>query len=224
MNINTSDPKNPASACIIWLHGLGADAEDMRGLAEQLNILPPVRHVFMNAPIRPVTLNNNIPMRAWYDITGLNLTDREDKPGILHAETLINDVIAKQIEEGFTSKQIMLAGFSQGGAMALFAGLRYKEPLAGIIALSAYIPLQQEKRIVQGSSLPIFVAQGQYDDIVLPKWSQQTVDWLQSSGMNHIETHVYPMAHAVCLDELNDLGHWVTRQLSDNPESAGGKK
>jgi phospholipase/carboxylesterase len=133
----------PAQACVIWLHGLGADAANMMGVADAFpESFLPIRHVFVDAPLRPVTLNNHMTMRAWYDITGLTLEDREDKEGILQSEQMILEIIAEQVSKGIALNQIYLAGFSQGGAIALFIAMRTRLQLAGVLALSSYLPLQ----------------------------------------------------------------------------------
>ncbi len=148
MNTVVIEPVQKAQACMIWMHGLGAGADDMAGLAKQLPLKHmPVRHVALNAPVRPVTLNQGMSMPAWYDITGFSLTDREDKAGILASEQIILDVIKAQIADGFSPSTIFLAGFSQGGAMALFTALRTEVALGGVIALSAYLPLASECEI-----------------------------------------------------------------------------
>lgn len=214
------DAEQPARACVIWMHGLGADAQDMSGLAEQLPVNVPVRHVFMNAPVRPVTLNNNMPMRAWYNIYGMNLTDRDDIEGILQSEKLVREVIDAQVADGFISEQIFLAGFSQGGAMALFTGLKTSSPLAGIIALSGYIPARDKCKTIQEKKTPIFMASGQYDPIVLPEWSKQSARWIQEQGYENLSWNEYLMEHAICMEELTDLAKWLTTQVSSI--SAGG--
>ncbi|WP_242602236.1 alpha/beta hydrolase [Legionella nagasakiensis] len=208
------DPQQQPQACVIWMHGLGADAQDMAGLAEQLALNLPVRHVFLNAPVRPVTLNNHMPMRAWYDLINMNLTGHEDKGGILQSEALIRQVIASQLADGFYSNQIFLAGFSQGGAMALFTGIRTSEPLAGIIVLSAYLPLAAECKSIQPTNSPIFIASGQQDPIVLPAWTKQSAAWLKEQGYRRISMHEYSMEHAVCREEISDIQHWLIREIS----------
>lgn len=211
MNIYLKEPQQQAQACIIWMHGLGADASDMAGLAEQLMLDGlAVRHVFMDAPIRPVTLNNGMAMPAWYDITGVQLTDREDREGIVASQALITEVIETLCGEGFSSKQIFLAGFSQGGAMALYTGLHYAKPLAGIISLSAYLPLATELKARQARDIPVFIGAGRFDPLVLPQWTQQTVEGLKAAGYNKLSCHDYPMEHAVCIDEIKDLSQWLT--------------
>lgn len=207
------DPQGKARACIIWMHGLGADSQDMHGLSKQLRIEIPVRHVFLDAPIRPVTVNNNMPMRAWYDITGTELTDREDKEGIHHAEDMILDEIKNQCDDGFDSHNIFLAGFSQGGAMALYTGLRHKLPLAGIIALSSYLPLAREVSFVLPCETPIFAAIGINDPIVLPSWSTMSFDAISRAGYGNIVRHEYPMEHSVCYQELLDLSAWISEKI-----------
>ncbi|KTC91796.1 MULTISPECIES: alpha/beta hydrolase [Legionella] len=212
MNVYIKKPEQQADACVIWMHGLGADASDMASLAEQLIVdSVALRHVFLDAPIRPVTLNNGLSMRAWYDISGMKLTDREDREGILQSEEFIRQVIDSQIEEGFTTEQIFLAGFSQGGAMALYTALHMTSPLAGVIALSAYLPLADQCKTNLPKETPIFVAGGQYDPIVLPMWTKQSAEWLTAAGYS-VSTHNYLMEHSVCAEELNDLSSWLSVQ------------
>lgn len=213
LNVYMKEPQQKAQACVIWMHGLGADAQDMRGLADQLSVSVEIRHVFIDAPMRPVTLNNNMLMRAWYDIVGMKLTDREDRDGILQSEAMILQVINSQIADGFSSDQIFLAGFSQGGAMALFTGLRSTIPLAGLVVLSAYLPLAADCKAVLAPNTPIFIAGGQFDPLVLPNWTRQSFDWLQSHHFEHVSWHEYPMEHSICSDEIRDLGRWFNTQV-----------
>jgi len=224
LNVYIKEPQQPAQACIIWMHGLGADAQDMAGVAEQLPLTVPVRHVFIDAPVRPVTLNNHMPMRAWYDIVGMKLTDREDRDGLLRSESMIRQIIENQLTDGFKLSQIYLAGFSQGGAMALFTGLRSVAPLAGIITLSGYLPLAAEcEQGLTNSSTPIFIAGGRFDPIVLPAWTKQSFDWLQSRGFQHVAWHEYPMEHSICAEEIRDLANWLTTQISSITQCNGAK-
>lgn len=211
----TKEPHLPAQACVIWLHGLGADAHNMMGVAETFpSSSAPIRHVFIDAPIRPVTLNNHMPMRAWYDIVGLKESDRQDRDGILKSEQIIHDLIAQQEADGFSLKQIYLAGFSQGGAMALFAGLRSTLPLGGIISLSAYLPLKSECAAIPFKSVPIFMAMGERDQVVFPAWTQQSYEWLRSQDIHNISWKQYPMEHIICYEEIRDLSHWLNEQIS----------
>lgn len=213
MNVYIRKPEQQAQACVIWMHGLGADASDMASLAEQLLVDEvALRHVFLDAPMRPVTLNNGLTMRAWYDITGMKLTDREDQEGILKSAGFIRQVIDSQITEGFSSEQIFLAGFSQGGAMALYTALHTPMQLAGVIALSAYLPLADQCKAELPKKTPIFMAGGQYDPIVLPVWTTQTAQWLTTTGYQ-VSLHNYLMEHAICAEEINDLSKWMTRRI-----------
>ncbi len=213
MDVYIQKPQQHAQACVIWMHGLGADASDMAGLAEQLLLNDVVlSHVFLDAPIRPVTLNNGLVMRAWYDIVGMKLTDREDEAGISHSAAFIREVIDSQINDGFSSEQIFLAGFSQGGAMALYTALHMTAPLAGVIALSAYLPLANKCKPNLPKSTPMFLAGGQFDPIVLPIWTKQTVEWLASAGYP-VAMHNYLMEHSICAEEVRDLSSWLTAQV-----------
>lgn len=214
MSIYVKDPEQTAQACVIWMHGLGADAQDMAGLAAELPLTVPVRHVFLDAPVRPVTLNNNMLMRAWYDISGMSLTDREDSAGIKESEQMICEVIGAQIEAGFSAKQIFLAGFSQGGAMALYTGMHSSMPLGGLIVLSAYLPLLSTCQIAQDKQTAIFAAGGLYDPIVLPIWTHMSIDYLRQQGFEQIAQHDYPMEHSICNEEIVDLANWLNQQVS----------
>lgn len=208
------EPNTQAQACVIWMHGLGADATDMMGLSEQLLISEiDLRHVYIDAPQRPVTLNNGMIMPAWYDILGMELTDREDKEGIAQSAQLIHDVIDEQLKVGFSEQQIYLAGFSQGGAMAIHTALHYKTRLGGVIALSAYLPLAQQAKPLLEKSTPFFMGSGQFDPLVLPMWTQQTKEWLITHGYDKITSHLYPMEHSVCYDEIKDISAWLIKQV-----------
>lgn len=201
------------------MHGLGADAQDMMALAEQLTIDEPIRHVFLNAPRRAVTLNQGHLMPAWYDIASLDLMQQQDKTGILQTEALILKAIKEQQSKGIDSRCIFLAGFSQGGAMALFTGLRSHEPLGGIIALSAYVPLVNDRWQVEASkNIPLFFAAGQFDELLLPSWSAQSVEWVKAAGLNAVWSKFYPVGHAVCAEELNDLNRWLQPIIANLPK------
>jgi len=213
LNVYVKEPQQKAHACIIWMHGLGADAQDMAGLAEQLPLNVAVRHVFIDAPTRPVTVNNHMVMRAWYDIVGASLLDRQDREGIMQSEAIIHQVLASQLADGFLPGQVFLAGFSQGGAMALFAGLRANTALAGIISLSAYLPLASECTSKLDSNTPIFIASGLYDPVVSPVWTKLSADWLREHHFNNITSAEYPMQHAICVEEIQALGQWINTQV-----------
>ncbi len=205
--------KNEAQRCIIWMHGLGADKSDMAGLARGLSISGPAfHHVFLAAPRRPITLNNGMVMPAWYDILGMQLADREDKSGIEQSAAFIQKAIAEQVGQGFREEHIYLAGFSQGGAMALYTALHTSARLGGVIALSAYLPLAQATHALLDKNTPFFLACGHFDSIVLPAWSEQSKTWLIAHGYNNIDCHTYPMEHSVCPQELVDLSAWLNKQ------------
>ncbi|MFC3908641.1 alpha/beta hydrolase [Legionella dresdenensis] len=212
--MNKIDSRSPAQGCVIWMHGLGADASDMEGVAvyPQLAALP-LRHVFLDAPVRPVTLNGGMAMRAWYDILGLKLADREDHAGITQSAAIIKKAIESQLADGFQSDQIFLAGFSQGGAMALYTALTLDKPLAGVLALSAYLPLAGDCSPVQAKNTPFFSASGVYDPVVLPDWTKKSEQWLESHGYSNITTRQYPMEHNICINEMNDIAEWLKTKI-----------
>lgn len=216
MSVYIKEPNAQAQACIIWMHGLGSNAEDMMGLSEEMVLSDlNVRHVYMDAPQRPVTLNNGMVMPAWYDILGLEFSDREDQPGIQASADLIRDVIDEQIKEGFAEQQIYLAGFSQGGAMALYTALQYKARLGGVIALSAYLPIAQHIKPQLDKATPFFMAMGQFDPLILPSWTEQSRMWLAAHQYVSIDFHAYPMEHSVCYEEVGDLSRWLMKQVNE---------
>lgn len=219
MNIRMKEPQQPAQASVIWMHGLGANASDMMGLVDQLAVDDAIalRHVFLDAPIRPVTINRGMTMPAWYDIRGMQLTDREDKEGIEQSAAFIRQVYEEQFNL-LATQQVFLAGFSQGGAMALYTALQIATPVSGIIALSAYLPLASQCQKVLGKNTPMFIASGQYDSIVLPLWTQQTAAWLSQAGYTQLSFHNYPMEHSICLEEIRDLSNWLKKQVRENLE------
>lgn len=193
------------------MHGLGADSSDMASLAAAEPVADlGLKHICIDAPIRPVTLNASMPMRAWYDIVGLTAADREDREGILKSYKDIIDTVEKQISVGYAPENIALAGFSQGGAMALYTALHCHLPLAGVIALSSYLPLALECKSVISKNTPIFLGLGLYDPIVLPAWTKQSQNWLIANGFTNITWRQYPMEHAVCAAEIQDIASWLT--------------
>lgn len=217
LNYYVKEPLLKVQHCIIWMHGLGADASDMSSLADQLQ-LPPIgiRHVFLNAPVRAITINNGMHMPAWYDIYNLHYRSKEDKEGILASQQEIIKFIDAQINQGLLANKIWLAGFSQGGAMALHTALHYNEPLAGVISLSAYLPLAAESKPKMCSEIPIFFAYGTEDEIVLPIWSKLTLDWLLAHNYSNIKVNSYPMEHMICREEVADLSAWLTNLMPGN--------
>lgn len=217
------NPPQPPKASVIWMHGLGADGYDFAPVIPELN-LPhdfPIRFVFPHAPLRSVTINAGYTMRAWYDIVGTDFNAREDEAGVKDSQTKINQLIAKEESLGIPSQNIILAGFSQGGAMALYCGLCYPEPLGGIIALSTYLPLShkfmQEANAVNKNTA-IFMAHGTDDPILPLAWGQTSADFLKNQGYP-LEFHSYPMPHSVCNEEIKAIGLWLRRRLGSVTES-----
>jgi len=207
---------NPA-ASVIWLHGLGADGNDFVPIVGELELPDvPIRFVFPHAPMQPVTINNGMVMRAWYDIPGADLARREDERGVRASQTLVEALIAREKARGTPARRIVLAGFSQGGAIALQTGLRHPERLAGIMALSTYVPLAESLEAeahAANRGLPIFMAHGLYDPIVPIAAARRSRDLLQSLGYV-VEWHEYPMPHSVAPQELDDIGAWLRRVLA----------
>ncbi|OGT36983.1 MAG: carboxylesterase [Gammaproteobacteria bacterium RIFCSPHIGHO2_12_FULL_37_14] len=211
------EPPVPAKHTIIWLHGLGADGNDFVPIVSELN-LPAnngIRFIFPHAPIMPVTLNNGYEMRAWYDIYSLTNNHRVDESGIVQSLTSINELIEAEIARGISSSNILLAGFSQGAAIALTAGLHYQQTLAGIIALSGYLPLM-EKTFDQANEsnrkIPIFIAHGTQDSVVPYAAGKAAETLLRQAGYT-VEWHHYAMQHSVCAEEMNDIGQWIKNIL-----------
>lgn len=216
LNLNTYEKPSKFSpkACIIWMHGLGSNAQDMMGVASAFSDDLPISHVFVDAPVRPVTINNNMPMRAWFNILGIKLTDREDQEGIIESANSIKIIIEKQLNKGFNSNQIFLAGFSQGGAMSLFTGLTHEQKLGGIISLSAYLPIISVIKQINHQNTPIFIGLGKYDQVVLPEWTNASYSWLVKNNFSNINIHEYPMEHSICIEEIRDMSNWLKIQIS----------
>lgn len=205
------------SASVIWMHGLGADGSDFVPIVKELDLLAcaPIRFIFPHAPVMPVTINGGYMMRAWYDILSTDLVRREDETGLRASQTAIEKLIAHEIARGIPANRIVLAGFSQGCAMTLQTGLRYPEKLAGLLCLSGYLPLHtaiDKERHPSNQNTPLFMAHGRLDPVVPQARAVQSRDLLQSLGFN-IEWHSYPMQHSVCLEEVTDIGHWLTKVL-----------
>lgn len=194
----------------------------MLGLVEQIPFNAAIRHVFVDAPVRPVTLNNGMQMPAWYDIQGMRLTDREDKIGISESDILIQKVIRQQMKEGFALNQIILAGFSQGGAMALYTGLQLPG-LGGIIALSAYLPLADTLKPTADKDIPIFMARGELDGVVLPVWTELSVQYLLGHGLKNVTNKAYRMEHTVSMEEVGDLIQWYGVNISADGKNKEAK-
>jgi len=201
---------NPAAA-VIWLHGLGADGHDFEAIVPELKLPKPVRFVFPHAPVRPVTINQGMRMRAWYDIFQFG-GGAEDEKGIRESQGLLEALIR---EQPVPARAIVLAGFSQGGAIVLQTALRYPERLAGVIALSTYLPLAgklKAEKSPANQDLPIFMAHGQYDDLIPLNRAQKSRELLVDAGYK-VEWHDYPMPHSVCGEEIADIASFLVRLL-----------
>ncbi len=206
-----------ASATIVWLHGLGADGYDFVPLVRELENLgaPAARYVFPHAPTRAVTINGGAVMRAWYDILGSELVRREDEPGIRQSQHDVEALIARENERGVPNTRIVLAGFSQGGAIALQTGLRMTQPLAALLALSTYLPLAQtlvQERAVASAGVPILMAHGRQDPIIPLSRATASREQLQALGYA-VQWHEYPMAHSVCGDEVAHIAAFLQERL-----------
>ena len=221
ITLNTgSDPQYS----IIWLHGLGADGEDFVPVAEEMELPVAVRYIFPHAPMRPVTINGGYVMRAWYDILvaaasaeiSANIGKQEDVAGIRAAQAEIEKLIAQEKQRGIAAKNIFLAGFSQGGAVVLYTGLRHKERLGGIVALSSYMPLVQAlpaEADAGAKTVPIFMAHGLADTVIPYAFGHASAEELRRQGYE-LEWHCYSMPHSVCPEEIRDIEHWLTQRLS----------
>ena len=205
-------------ATVIILHGLGADGRDFVPVAEQLNLssIGPVRFLFPNAPHMPVTINGGYSMPAWYDILGADIVSQQDEAGMRQTQAAIEAMLANEKARGIAANRIVLAGFSQGCAMALMAGLRHGERLAGIVGMSGYLPLA-DKTAVEASpanrDVPIFLAHGTLDGVVALPRASASRDALQALGYP-VEWHEYRMEHSVCPQEVADLQQWLLRVLA----------
>lgn len=220
-HIAIESKKNPQYS-IIWLHGLGADGNDFVPIAEEIELPEGVRYIFPHAPHRPVTINGGYVMRAWYDITSNSINAFEDEAGIHTSQAAVDALIAAEIAKGIAPDHIFLAGFSQGGAIALQCALRRELPLAGVLALSTYLPLAAEAKnevTDQAKRIPIFMAHGRQDPVIPLALATASKVALQELGCE-IAWHEYPMQHSVCDTELQDIALWLSgrmQQLSLQP-------
>jgi phospholipase/carboxylesterase len=200
---------------MIWLHGLGADGEDFVGVAEQMELPVAMRYIFPHAPKHPVTINGGFVMRSWYDIADVDIAAKQDDAGIRASQIEIEKFISAEKDRGIAAENIFLAGFSQGGAIALHTGLRHPARLGGILALSTYLPLADtlsQEVSLSAIKTPIFFAHGIHDPVVPYALGKMSADKLQQHGFN-LDWHEYPMPHSVCTDEINDIERWLTQKL-----------
>ena len=207
---------NPRHA-VIWLHGLGADGNDFAPIVPELvdPQWPPLRFVFPHAPVRPITINGGMAMRAWYDISGQEIAQRQDEAGIRASIVLLDELIEREVARGVPAQNILLAGFSQGGAIVLSGGIRHTQRLGGIIALSTYLPMAEKtdaEASIANRAIPIFMAHGMLDPTIPHALGEMSRDYLKQRGYP-VDWHAYPMAHQVCMEEIADLRRWIGARL-----------
>lgn len=204
------------TACVIWMHGLGADGNDFVPIVDELELpAAPIRFVFPHAPMQPVTINGGYVMRAWYDVVSTDFDRREDEGGVRGSQASIEVLIAREAQRGVDSRRIVLAGFSQGGAIALFVGLRHRRPLAGIMALSTYMPVLGKfaaEREAANQAVPILQAHGALDPVIPIAHAAKSRDALRALGYT-VDWQEYPMPHSVCPEEIEHIGTWLRQVL-----------
>ncbi len=206
------------TASVIWLHGLGADGNDFVPIVPELKLPPTLalRFVFPNAPVRRVTINNGVAMRAWYDIAAADLNSRADIAGVRQSQREVEALIAREVSRGIAASRIVLAGFSQGGVIALHTAIRHWQRLAGVIALSTYL-VQADKLADEAAAanrdVPIFMAHGTADPVVRFEWGDNSRRALVAQGYP-VDWHTYRMEHSVCLEEIVAIGDWLARTLA----------
>ena len=204
---------------VLWLHGLGADGHDFAPIVPELvrRDWPAIRFVFPHAPVRAVTINGGARMRAWYDIRDFDLANRADHEGVAESVAQVEALIEREAGRGIAADRLLLAGFSQGGAITLAAGIARKQPLAGLIALSTYLPMSpaqaQAALHAQAIPQPVFMAHGQFDPVVPYAGGEMSANALRALGFD-LQWHRYPMQHAVCAEEIRDLGDWMSARFA----------
>lgn len=203
---------------IIWLHGLGATANDFPPIVPELGLSPSrvIRFIFPQAPDRPITINGGMRMPGWYDIKGVSIEDKQDAVGMAESRTMLDQIIESQIEGGIASENIILAGFSQGGAVAYFTGVRSKRKLAGLLTLSTYLPFDQDTKVEQSGdniNTPIFASHGTHDGVVPLTMGKRSVDVLTELGYP-VTWKTYPMEHQVVMPQIKEIGAWINEVFS----------
>jgi len=212
------EPAASHRASVIWLHGLGADGHDFELIVPELRLPDThgIRFIFPHAPIRPITINGGMAMRAWYDVKTQDLRREEDADAIEESTQIVNRFIAAEINASIAAHRIVLAGFSQGGAITLHCGLRYPQRLAGLIALSSYLPLSGRlaaEKSTSGKTVPILMLHGVFDPVIPMQAGLQSRDLLKQAGYD-VEWQTYPMQHSVCLEEIQHIGRWLEKTLA----------
>ena len=208
---------NP-DASVIWMHGLGDDGKGWSEVVPALNLPQSlaVRFIFPHAPVIAVTINNGMRMRAWYDIRQANLSERADLEGVLTSQAHVDALIAREVSRGIAARRVILAGFSQGGAIALYAGVRYAERLGGVIGLSTYLvgfDRVAAEALAANRDVPIFMAHGTLDGVVQLAWAERSRDALRAGGWD-VEWHTYPIEHSAVIDEIVAAGKFINKVLT----------
>ena len=221
-------PQQEPIGSVIWLHGLGADGHDFEALVPELRLPEslPLRFVFPHAPVRPVTLNGGMAMRAWYDILSLDKDGPQDEQGIRDSADILRALIERERERGLPYARIAVAGFSQGGAIALHTAIRFEHKLAGLLALSTWLPLREtldeevaNNSRAQARSLPVMLAHGTFDPMLPLSLGESSRDQLTGLGF-HVDWREYPMQHAVCPQEIADISAWLTKAFGASAQDA----
>lgn len=209
--VEVTTGENPQGS-VIWLHGLGADGHDFEPIVPELRLATnlSLRFIFPHAPVQRVTINGGMAMRSWYDIVSFDSEGRADRAGVLASSDLLEGLIAREIERGVAPQKIVVAGFSQGGAVAIHTALQTEHPIAGLMALSTYMALPEDAAsAVSRKDLPIFMAHGSFDPVLRMEWGRSSADRLIEAGYA-VDWHEYPMAHAVCPQEIADISNWLS--------------
>lgn len=204
--------------CVIWLHGLGATSSDFPPVVPELGLRSDraIRFIFPQAPDRPITINGGMMMPGWYDIKGMDIADKQDAEGMAESQAMLDSLIEKQMSLGIPSENIIIAGFSQGGAVAYHTGLRAKHKLAGILALSTYLPFAEQAEQAHTKvniDTPILANHGTHDPVVPLDLGKKSADLLMSLGYS-LEWKEYPMEHQVVMEQIKDIGNWINTTLS----------
>ncbi len=210
------EPQHTADAAVIWLHGLGADGHDFAPVVKELGLPEAlaIRFVFPHAPSMPVSINNGHVMPAWYDISSMQIERKVDKEQLMKSALRVGDLVEREIERGIKSERIVIAGFSQGGAVAYQLGLSYPKPLAGIFGLSTYFPTHDAVQpSPENKALPILICHGLYDPVVPEALGRHSCEALRQMGYKP-EYKTYPMQHSVCMEEIAAISHWLQARLA----------
>ena len=216
IELNVGD--GPSTHCVIWLHGLGASANDFPPIVPELGLSKEraIRFVFPQAPDRPITINGGMKMPGWYDIKGVTIEDKQDAVGMSESQQLLESLVDDQLSRGIVSEHIILAGFSQGGAVTYFTGVRSERTFAGLLALSTYLPFDQNTELEQSNAntaTPIFASHGSYDAVVPLEMGKRSADILTNLGYS-VRWKTYPMEHQVVLEQIREIGSWINEVFS----------